>query len=172
MSRFAICGKNLHAHLCQGVKQIRGKINSFLWLWIFAPLDASAKIQVKHNSGRAIYVCEQQYTDFLGKTIHKSRKRLLLVWFNSINIQKSKGIAGPTQPKGMALGRQLNRQEERNAMLSIQLSELGPPIPSPAKECCSPPLWAQGRRHTRLRGRGWGDLIPMMEKTLWYLSIL
>ncbi len=32
----------------------------------------------------------------------------------------------------------------------------------------APPLWVQGGRPTRLRGRGWGDPIPTKRQTLWY----
>ncbi len=42
------------------------------------------------------------------------------------------------------------------------------PTPSPARECCSSPLWFLGGRHTRLRGRGWGDPIPPKGQTLWH----
>jgi hypothetical protein len=31
-----------------------------------------------------------------------------------------------------------------------------PYTPSSTGECCSSPLWVQGGRHARLRGRGWG----------------
>ncbi len=43
-----------------------------------------------------------------------------------------------------------------------------PRTPSPARECCSFPLLVQGGRHTRLRGRGWGDPNPTKGQTLWY----
>jgi hypothetical protein len=41
-----------------------------------------------------------------------------------------------------------------------------PPL-SPARECCSFPLWVQGGRHTLLRGRG-EDPILTKGQTLWY----
>jgi hypothetical protein len=42
------------------------------------------------------------------------------------------------------------------------------PPPSPARECCSSPIEAQGGRHTPLRGRGWGIPIPTKGRSLWY----
>ncbi len=56
----------------------------------------------------------------------------------------------------------------QSARPSIQSSELGPPTPSTARECCSPPLWIQGGRHTHFRMRRWGEPIPMMGHTLWH----
>jgi hypothetical protein len=47
--------------------------------------------------------------------------------------------------------------------LSFRLSELGPPPESVAPSPLGP-----GRRHTRLRGRGWGHPIPTMGQTLRY----
>ncbi len=43
----------------------------------------------------------------------------------------------------------------QSAKLYIQSSELGPVPPYP-QESVTPPLWVQGGRHTRLRGRGGG----------------
>jgi hypothetical protein len=42
-----------------------------------------------------------------------------------------------------------------------------PPTPSPARECCSPPLWIQGGRQSHFR-RGWRESISTMGHTLWY----
>jgi hypothetical protein len=42
------------------------------------------------------------------------------------------------------------------------------PPTSPARECCSSPLWVQGGRHIRLRELGWGNPIPTKGQTLWY----
>ncbi len=47
-------------------------------------------------------------------------------------------------------------QSIKSARLSFQSSVLGPPTTSSPREWCSSPLWFQGGRHTRLRGRGWG----------------
>jgi hypothetical protein len=48
----------------------------------------------------------------------------------------------------------------QSARLSIQLSKLGPPTPSPARRCCSLPVGVQGGRHrgdTLACGEGmWG----------------
>jgi hypothetical protein len=46
----------------------------------------------------------------------------------------------------------------QSARFSFRSSELGPPTPLPARECCSspPPPLGQGARHTRLLGRGAG----------------
>ncbi len=62
--------------------------------------------------------------------------------------------------KGLFLSTLLPRPEStQSARPSIQSSALGPPTPSNAKECVSPPLWIQGGGHThiRMRGRGGGD---------------
>jgi hypothetical protein len=40
-----------------------------------------------------------------------------------------------------------NHSKPQSAWLSVPSSELGPPIPSHACECCSPSLWVQGERH-------------------------
>ena len=42
---------------------------------------------------------------------------------------------------------------------------IGPPHPQAS---VAPPLWVQEGRHTRLRGRAWGDPIPTKGQTLWY----
>ncbi len=55
----------------------------------------------------------------------------------------------------------------QSVRLSVQSSELGPPTYSPASKCCYPPLGPRGR-HTRLRGSGFGDPIPMKGQTFWY----
>jgi hypothetical protein len=52
-------------------------------------------------------------------------------------------------PKGLTFG------EESRGKGSI-----GDPCShSPSRECCSSPLWVQKGRHTRIRGRRWGDRI-------------
>ncbi len=58
-------------------------------------------------------------------------------------------------------------QSIQSARLSVQSSELGPPL-SPSSEFVSLPLGSWGGRHTRLRGRGRGDPIPTKGETLWY----
>jgi hypothetical protein len=62
-------------------------------------------------------------------------------------------------------------QSIQSARLSIPSSELGPSIPSPARDCCSPPLWVQGGRHTRLRGRGWRDPVDVQYSTIILLRV-
>jgi hypothetical protein len=58
----------------------------------------------------------------------------------------------------------------QSTMLSFQSFELGPPTPSTPPPAGSVvfPLWIQEGRHTRLRGREWGDPIPTKGQTLWY----
>jgi hypothetical protein len=59
--------------------------------------------------------------------------------------------------KGLLLSTLLPRPEStQRARPSIQPSALGPPTPSTAKDCGSPPRWIQGGRHTHIRMRGWG----------------
>ncbi len=48
----------------------------------------------------------------------------------------------------------------QSARLSVESSALGPPTPSPARWCCSPPLWIQGGGHSLGGGGGGGDPIP------------
>ncbi len=57
----------------------------------------------------------------------------------------------------------------QSARLSLKSSELGPPSPhpSPAKECCSSPLWVHGGRYTSLRGREGGGPIPTKGQRLY-----
>jgi hypothetical protein len=47
----------------------------------------------------------------------------------------------------------LKSQSKQSARLSFQSPELGPPSPSPARECFSSSLWVQGGKHNSLRGR-------------------
>jgi hypothetical protein len=53
----------------------------------------------------------------------------------------------------------------QSTRLSIQSSKWVP-RPSPARECCSPPLRAQRGGDTLTCGGGGGDSIPMMGRTL------
>jgi hypothetical protein len=55
-----------------------------------------------------------------------------------------------------------------SARLSFQSSELGPPTPSPARECCSSPLWAQGGDTLAYGERGRRDSILTKGQILWY----
>ncbi len=57
-------------------------------------------------------------------------------------------------------------QSVQSARLSVQSSELSPITVHPQDNVA--PLWVQGGRHTRLQGKGLGDLIPTMGQTLWY----
>jgi hypothetical protein len=59
-------------------------------------------------------------------------------------------------------------QGRQYARLSLQLSELAPPAPSPASECC-PPFGFGGGGSTFARGRG-GRVEPIWTKglRLWY----
>ncbi len=54
-----------------------------------------------------------------------------------------------------------------NAMLSVQSSELGPPAPSSASECCAP-FWVLGGYTLACGWGGGGDPIPTKGQTLWY----
>ncbi len=58
-------------------------------------------------------------------------------------------------------------QRVQSARPSVQSSELGPPTPSTARECCSPPLDPRGETHS-LPDEGVGEPIPTMGHTLWY----
>ncbi len=58
----------------------------------------------------------------------------------------------------------LTTQSIQSTRLSFQSSELGFPIPSPARECCSSPLWVQGGRHTRFVGGGGGTQFRQRER--------
>jgi hypothetical protein len=54
--------------------------------------------------------------------------------------------------------------------VSVPSWELAPPTPYAAIKWGSPlgPRWGGGGIHTRLRGRRWGDPIPMKAQKLWY----
>ncbi len=45
---------------------------------------------------------------------------------------------------------------------------LSTPRPLNREQVLPPSLWVQVGRHTPLRGRGWGDLIPTKGQPLWY----
>ncbi len=73
-----------------------------------------------------------------------------------LRIPKIKIIYLAARVKSLFLSTLLSRPEStQSARPSIQSSELGPPIPSTARECDSP-RWIQGGRHTHIRMRGWG----------------
>jgi hypothetical protein len=61
-------------------------------------------------------------------------------------------------------------QSIQSARLSLQSSELAPPTPLPASECCPPSLWFQ-EGDTLACGRGAGEPIRTREQTLWYSGI-
>jgi hypothetical protein len=46
-----------------------------------------------------------------------------------------------------------------------------PPLPHPRKRVLLPLFGSKGGRHTRVRGRGWGDLIPTKGQTLMYFYV-
>jgi hypothetical protein len=50
----------------------------------------------------------------------------------------------------------------------FQSSELGPPTPLSARECCSSLLWVQEGDTLACGGGGCGDRIPTKGQTLWY----
>jgi hypothetical protein len=55
----------------------------------------------------------------------------------------------------------------KSITVSVPSSELGPPTPSPASECVTPPPRNQGWGITRLRVRGWADPVRTTGKKAW-----